>query len=209
MEYYTIPAGPFEVNTYLVFSGGGNRKEGFILDPGGQAERIDSLIKKENIEPKFILNTHCHVDHVMMDNYFKGKYGLKIFANAGEEANLKNIKNSALYFGFDFEEEIKIDRYLVNGEIIRVGNMEIKTIFTPGHSPGSTSFLVDAKYLFSGDTIFQGTIGRTDLLGGSSADIIKSIKERLLPLGDEVIILPGHGEPSTIADEKKYNPYLI
>ncbi len=209
MKFYTIPAGPFEVNTYLVFNDKNDKKEGFIIDPGGQEKRIEKIIKDENIDLKFILNTHCHIDHVIMDNYFKEKYGIKIIANKEENFILKNLKNQAEYLGFDFKEEIIIDEYLVENKEINLGDINILPIFTPGHSPGSTSFLVNEKYLFSGDTLFKNTIGRTDLLGGSFDEIINSIKDKLLILDDGVLVLPGHGDTTTIGEEKKYNAYLI
>ncbi|MHB8231384.1 MAG: MBL fold metallo-hydrolase [bacterium] len=209
MKFYTIPAGPFEVNTYLVFNDNSAKKEGFIIDPGGQEKKIEKLIKDENIDLKFILNTHCHIDHVIMDNYFKGRYGIKIIAHKEEEYILKNLKEQAQYLGFEFTGDVVIDEYLTENEVINIGDINILPIFTPGHSPGSTSFLVNGKYLFSGDTLFKNTIGRTDILGGSFDDIINSIKGKLLILDGDIIVLPGHGEATKIGEEKKYNAYLM
>jgi glyoxylase-like metal-dependent hydrolase (beta-lactamase superfamily II) len=144
-----------------------------------------------------------------MDNYFKGKYGIKIIANKKDELILKNLKNQAEYLGFDFNENVVIDEYLTENNVINIGDISILPIFTPGHSPGSTSFLVNEKYLFSGDTLFKSTIGRTDILGGSFDEIISSIKNKLLIIGDDIIVLPGHGETTTIGEERKYNAYLI
>ncbi len=212
MKFYTIPAGPFEVNTYIVFNDETKEslreKEGFIIDPGGQENKIDQIIRDENIELKFILNTHCHIDHVAMDNYFKEKYGIGIIAAKEEEYIIKNLKEQAEYLGFKYTGDIAIDRYLKEGEIINIKGIKVMPIFTPGHSPGSTSFLVDDKHLFSGDTLFKSTIGRTDLFGGSSEQIISSIKNKLMILKDEVKVYPGHGESTTIGYERKYNPYL-
>ncbi|MFW0884182.1 MBL fold metallo-hydrolase [Candidatus Acidulodesulfobacterium sp. H_13] len=209
MKFYTITAGPFEVNTYLIFDDKNSSKEGFLIDPGGQEKRIDKIIKDDNIDLKFILNTHCHIDHVAMDNYFKKKYGIKIIANKEEELILKNLKEQAEYLGFNYTGDVVIDEYLKENIGISLGEINILPIFTPGHSPGSMSFLVDEKYLFSGDTLFKNTIGRTDFLGGSSDKIIDSIKSKLLILGDDVSVLPGHGEATVIENERKYNAYLI
>lgn len=213
MKFYTIPAGPFEVNTYLVFNDDikdeGGKKEGFIIDPGGQEKKIEKLIKDENIDLKFILNTHCHIDHVLMDNYFKENYGIKIIACKEEEFILKNLKEQADYLGFEFTGDVVIDEYLTENKVINIGDINILPIFTPGHSPGSVSFLVNGEYLFSGDTLFKNTIGRTDILGGSFDNIISSIKKKLLILKDSTIVLPGHGEATTIGEEKKYNAYLM
>lgn len=209
MKFHTIPAGPFEVNTYLVYNDNNGIKEGFIIDPGGREKKIEEIIKKENVVLKFILNTHCHIDHVIMDNYFKEKYGIKIIAGKEEEYILKNLREQAEYLGFDFTGDVKIDEYLKENEVINIGEINILPIFTPGHSPGSVSFLVNEKYLFSGDTLFKNTIGRTDISGGSSEQIISSIKNKLLKLADDITVLPGHGEPTTIGYERKFNPYLI
>ncbi len=209
MKFYSIPAGPFEVNTYIAFNDLGGRKEGFLIDPGGREKKIEKIIKDEGIVLKFILNTHCHIDHVAMDNYFKEKFGIKIMANKEEEYILKNLKEQAEYLGFIYTGDVVIDEYLRENEAIAVEGVNILPIFTPGHSPGSTSFLVNDKYLFSGDTLFKNTIGRTDISGGSQELIISSIKNKLLKLADGIKVLPGHGEPTTIGEERKYNPYLI
>ncbi|MHB1545472.1 MAG: MBL fold metallo-hydrolase [bacterium] len=213
MKFYTIPAGPFEVNTYLVFNDeikeSGGKKEGFIIDPGGQEKKIDKIILDENIDLKFILNTHCHIDHVLMDNYFKEKYGIDIIAHREEEYILKNLKEQAEYLGFEYTGDVVIDKYLKDGEVVELGGIKILPIFTPGHSPGSMSFLINDRHLFSGDTLFKNTVGRTDILGGSSEQIISSIKSKLLTLSDDVKVYPGHGEATTIGYERKFNPYLI
>ena len=207
MKFYTIPAGPFEVNTYIVFND--ETKEGFLIDPGGQEKKIEKIIRDENIDLRFILNTHCHIDHVSMDNYFKGKYSIDIIAAKEEEQILKNLEEQAEYLGFEYTGDVVIDRYLKDGEVIELGDIKILSVFTPGHSPGSVSFLVNDKHLFSGDTLFRNTIGRTDILGGSSEQIISSIKNKLMTLEDGVKVYPGHGEPTTIGYERKFNPYLI
>ena len=215
MKFYTIPAGPFEVNTYIVFndnveeSSKNGKKEGFIIDPGGQEKKIEKIIKDENIDLKFILNTHCHIDHVLFDNYFKEKYAIDILAAKEEEYILKNLEEQAEYLGFEYTGEVKIDRYLKDGEIIETEGIKIIPIFTPGHSPGGVSFLVNDERLFSGDTLFRNTVGRTDLYRGSQEQLISSIKNKLMILDDAFKVYPGHGEPTTIGYERKFNPYLI
>ena len=214
MKFYTIPAGPFEVNTYIVFDdnageAANKKREGFIIDPGGQEKKIEKIIKDENIDFKFILNTHCHIDHVLMDNYFKEKYGIDIIAAKEEEYILQNLEEQAGYLGFEYTGGVVIDRYLKDGEIIEIEGIKILPIFTPGHSPGGVSFLINDTHLFSGDTLFRNTVGRTDILGGSSEQLIGSIKNKLMVLDDTLKVYPGHGEPTTIGYERKFNPYLI
>ena len=209
MKFYTFPAGPFEVNTYVVFNDAEGKKEGFIIDPGGLEKKIEKIIKDENIDLKFILNTHCHIDHVFKVNYFKEKFGVRLIADKEEEYILRRLPEQAEYLGFDFNGEVVIDEYLKEGEVIDAEGISILPVFTPGHSPGSTSFLVNGEYLFSGDTLFKSTIGRTDIPGGSPEQIVSSIKNKLITLPDSVRVFPGHGEPTTIADEKRYNPYLV
>ena len=210
VKYFTIPSGPFEVNTYLVYDNENRERAGFIIDPGGQETKIDNLIKENDINLHFILNTHCHIDHVAMVNYFKKKYNIPFYANENEQSIIDNLKEQADYLGFDFSgEAISIDKKLDENEEINVGDITVRTIFTPGHSPGSTSFLVNNQILFSGDTLFKQTIGRTDLFGGDSDKIISSIKNKLFKLNDDITVFPGHGRETTIGSEKKNNPYLI
>ncbi|MCL5673698.1 MAG: MBL fold metallo-hydrolase [Deltaproteobacteria bacterium] len=209
MKYFTIPSGPFEVNTYLIYDDENNERLGFIIDPGGQENKIDKLIKENNINLQFILNTHCHIDHVAMVNYFKKKYGIPLYANEDEQPIVDNLKEQAEYLGFDIAENITIDKKLKENEDINIGNINIKSIFTPGHSPGSTSFLVNNNFLFSGDTLFRQTIGRTDLFGGDFDKIIESIKNKLFKLDDDIIVHPGHGKDTAIGYEKKNNAYLM
>jgi glyoxylase-like metal-dependent hydrolase (beta-lactamase superfamily II) len=119
------------------------------------------------------------------------------------------LKEQAEYLGFEYTGDVVIDRYLKDGEVVELGGIKILPIFTPGHSPGSMSFLINDRHLFSGDTLFKNTVGRTDILGGSSEQIISSIKSKLLTLSDDVKVYPGHGEATTIGYERKFNPYLI
>ena len=209
MKYFTIPSGPFEVNTYLIYDDESTERLGFIIDPGGQENKIDKLIKENNINLQFILNTHCHIDHVAMINYFKKKYDIPLYANEDEQPIIDTLKEQADYLGFDIAENITIDKKLKENENINIGNINIQSIFTPGHSPGSTSYLVNNNLLFSGDTLFRQTIGRTDLFGGDFDKIIESIKNKLFKLNDDIIVYPGHGKDTSIGYEKKNNAYLM
>ncbi|MCL5674366.1 MAG: MBL fold metallo-hydrolase [Candidatus Omnitrophica bacterium] len=208
MEFKSIIAGPFEVNTYIVWDDKSEMKEGFIIDPAGEKIYIEDIIKENNVKPLFILNTHCHIDHVILDNYFKNRFNIPLYAHKEEKLLLARLKEQSQFLGLpSFNEKITIDRYIKEDEIINAGSIRIKAVFTPGHSPGSMSFLVDEAYLFSGDTLFKESIGRTDLLGGDAKKIIESIKNRIFLLNDNVIVLPGHGGQTTIGYEKTHNWY--
>lgn len=209
MKFYTFPAGPFEVNTYLVFDDLNPGKEGFLIDPAGMEKKIERTIIEEGINIKFILNTHCHIDHVYKVNYFKEKFGIPLIAGKQEEYILDHLPEQAEYLGFDFNGNVAIDEYLEEKETLKLEGISILPMLTPGHSPGSACFLVNEKNLFSGDTLFRNTIGRTDILGGSQEQIIKSIKTKLMVLPDDVAVYAGHGESTSIGYERKYNPYII
>lgn len=209
MKFYTFPAGPFEVNTYLVFNDSSLAREGFLIDPAGMEKKIEKTIIDEGINIRFIINTHCHIDHVYKVNYFKEKFGIPFIASKKEEYILDRLQEQAEYLGFEFNGSVKIDDYLEGKDSLTAGGLSILPLLTPGHSPGSACFLVNERTLFSGDTLFKNTVGRTDIPGGSQEQIIESIKTKLMKLPDDVKVYPGHGESSSIGYERKYNPYIV
>jgi len=194
----TIPAGTYEANCYLIVDE--DTKECGIIDPGGDAKKIEAIIKSLNANPKYIILTHGHFDHVgaviELINVFKVPYYIS-------EIDEKYMEKDDSVFG----TLPKASSYLKDGDTIKLGENEIKVIATPGHTKGGVCFLVNDK-LFTGDTLFQGSVGRSDFIGGDGRELINSIKTKLLPLGDEVEVFPGHGEASTIGYEKRRNPFL-
>jgi len=202
---------PFQENTYVVFD---ETAECVIVDAGcySSDEQIElvEFIQSNGLKPKYLINTHGHIDHVLGNQFVKDKYGVEILANAEDYPLLKSVPAQAMMFGLSAEPVPEIDVYLNHGDIIRFGNAELEVIHTPGHTKGGIClYSKTGEFLISGDTLFKSSIGRTDLQGGSFDQIIQSITSRLLTLGDNVKVYPGHGEASTIGYEKKNNPFLL
>jgi len=194
----TLIAGMYEENCYLIMDEG--TKELAIIDPGGQPNLIEKEISKLDGKPKLILLTHGHMDHVGAVIELMNKLNIPFYINENEEQYMKNDE-------FVFGSLPKASKYLKEGDTVSLGNNIIKVIETAGHTAGGICFLVNDE-LFTGDTLFQGSIGRSDFPGGNGAQLIKNIKEKLLPLGDSVKVYPGHGPASTIGYEKRNNPFL-
>lgn len=194
----TIPAGIYDANCYIV--GDEKTKEAVVLDPGGDGEMLEDEIKKLGYKIKYILLTHGHFDHVGGVEYLTRKFEIPYYITKVDEDFMK--QDSSVFGSLSDSAN-----YLKEGDSIKFGSKVIKVIETPGHTKGGVCFLIEDK-LFSGDTLFQGSIGRTDFLGGDFEEIISSIKNKLLTLGDEVEVYPGHGPMSTIGDEKRRNPYV-
>ncbi|NSB16029.1 MBL fold metallo-hydrolase [Clostridium beijerinckii] len=194
----TLIAGMYEENCYLIMDEG--TKELAIIDPGGQPNLIEKEISRLDGKPKFILLTHGHMDHVGAVIELMNKLNIPFYISENEEQYMKNDE-------FVFGSLPKASKYLKEGDTVSLGNNIIKVIETAGHTAGGICFLVNDE-LFTGDTLFQGSIGRSDFPGGNGAQLIKNIKEKLLPLGDSVKVYPGHGPASTIGYEKRNNPFL-
>ena len=200
----SLTVGIVATNCYLVWNKA--TREGVLIDPGDEAERICSAIAEERVNLKAILLTHGHFDHILVAEELKEKYDVPLYASKEE----KEILGSSRWNLSGREEGIEITDYipLEDGESIELLGKEWKVISTPGHTKGSVCYFVpgDIPYLFSGDTLFYESYGRTDLYGGSEEAIKKSIKEKLFTLPDETLVYPGHEEATTIANEKQYNP---
>lgn len=182
-------------------------KEAAIIDPSAEGEEILKVVKDSNLKVKYIINTHGHMDHIGANAKIKEATGAKILIHRDDQNLLGSpVKNLAIFWGRMIKSP-PADRFLKNGEKISLGNLKIKVIHTPGHTKGSICLLVDNR-LFTGDTLMRNTIGRTDLPGASSKMLVQSIKERLLPLGDEVKVYPGHEGETTIGQERKNNPFI-
>ncbi len=194
----TVPTGEIQANCYIVMDE--VTSEAVIIDPGADEEIIENLVENMKAKVKFILLTHGHFDHVGAVEYLADKFNAPFYINKKDE-------EYALKDNYVFTKLRKANGYLKEGDTFTIGNKEVKVIETPGHSKGGVSFLINDN-LFTGDTLFMGSIGRTDFIGGDFEEIISSIKTKLLPLGDNIKVYPGHGPSSSISYEKMRNPYL-
>ena len=203
---------PIQENTYIIWD---DTLEAAVIDAGNMNERENEVLAKfiadNGLKPKYALNTHGHFDHLLGVDFLREKYGAQLAMNSKDEFLLKGASVSAELFGVKADalpEAIDVD--LEGKESIKFGNTELKIIPTPGHTPGHVAFFEPAsKVLFTGDTLFRESIGRTDLPGGDYSWIMRSIIENILPLGDDVKIYPGHGETSDIGHESMYNPFVV
>ncbi len=208
MIFKYFETGPLMVNCYIV--GDEQSKEAVVIDPGGDVETILAELKEDHLKCKMIIDTHCHFDHIGGNKGLKEKTGAPIYIHPLEKDLLGSMSEMAMYFGAEAEKSPPADGFLNEGDIVKVGkDLELQVLHTPGHSPGSiTLCLKDRNLAIVGDVLFQFSIGRTDFPGGSHPELIKSIKTKLYPLGDNCGIYPGHGPPTTIKQEKKHNPFL-
>jgi glyoxylase-like metal-dependent hydrolase (beta-lactamase superfamily II) len=206
MNYKLAVVGPLDTNCYLVYCS--ETLECAVIDPGAEAERIFPLIVELGLKPVVILNTHGHIDHIGANKDVKEKYRVPLCIHSLDSPLLEKIQEFELSFFLGAKESPPADRLLKDKETIRFGKSSLLVVHTPGHTPGSVSFLGDG-ILFSGDTLFFGGVGRTDLPGGSTKDLEKSIKEKILTLPPETIVLPGHGPLTTVGEEKESNPLLV
>lgn len=197
--------GNIENNDYLLIDT--ESKEAVLFDCTEKSENIEKVLQENDAKLKYIFITHGHFDHVLGINSFKAKYGCKVFMHKDDKIMLEKIKDYAGNFGYDVNETPKIDEYLEDGQIVKFNEHAIKVIHTPGHTKGGVCYLID-DMLFSGDTLFYGDVGRTDLPGGSFNELKSSIKEKLFVLSDNIKVYPGHGPETTIGHEKINNKYL-
>lgn len=204
-EVIQIPVGAFRANCYLVFCS--DSRKAVIIDPGDEGELILQTIREQKLEPEWILLTHGHGDHIGAVGFLKKALDLKVGIH-WEEANM--LTDARVNLSVLFGESIlspPADRLFREGDTFDLGDSAIKVLFTPGHSPGGSSFLID-RHVFTGDALFKETVGRTDFPGSSHSRLIKGIRENILALDDDVIVYPGHGPTSTVGEERRYNPYL-
>lgn len=206
-EIITIPVGALEVNCYIVWDAG--TLEGVIIDPGADAAEIEAAVKSEGVKVRCVINTHGHFDHVGADGAMKATFGAPVAIHPKDAALMADAHEHGIFFGVNTPKQSEPDILLEDGQIIEFGPLKLKVIHTPGHTRGGVClYMEDGKALFTGDTLFAGSVGRTDFEGGSMDDLMSSITDKLLPLGDEVRVLPGHGPESTIGEEREVNPFL-
>ena len=201
----------FSENTFILWDD--ESRECAIVDPGcsdqSEEQKLSEFITDNNLSVKYLINTHCHIDHILGCEFVKSKFNPTYYAPELDIPLLQNAKMQASFVGMDFSISILPDDYLTEDKKIYIGKSELSFIFTPGHTPGEFCIYIPSiKSCITGDVLFFDSIGRTDLWGGNYDVLIKSINDKLLSLPEETIIYPGHGESSTIGREKKLNPFL-
>jgi glyoxylase-like metal-dependent hydrolase (beta-lactamase superfamily II) len=199
--------GPFAENAYFLVDP--ESRQTAAIDPGDEPERLLEIVRAERLDVRWILGTHCHIDHVGAVAALKEATGAPYHIHAADRFLLDGVPEQAALFGLLPPPIPEVDGYIEEGSLFHLGpsRIPIRTVETPGHSPGSVSFLV-GDAIFSGDALFHGGIGRWDLPGGSLPALLESIREKLLALPDDTRVYPGHGGATTIGLERRTNPYL-
>jgi len=201
---------PIQENTYILSN---ELKQCVIIDPGcyfdEEKETLRAYITESGLTPQMLLNTHCHLDHVFGNKWVAETYGLELRIHATEKAVLDFAPTSGLMYNMPFDNYTGEFNYLKEGDMISLGDDQLEVIFAPGHSPGHICFYCARQhFVISGDVLFNRSIGRTDLPGGNHGQLIRSIREKLFVLPDETVVYSGHGERTTIGEEKRENPFL-
>jgi glyoxylase-like metal-dependent hydrolase (beta-lactamase superfamily II) len=199
--------GPFAENTWLVADSATG--EAAILDPGGESARVQGLTQPGDLRILSVLATHGHVDHIAGAEELVRASGAPFRIHPADDPFVRALPSQAAGLGFGTVRSPPVSGPLADGDTLRVGRHEATVLHTPGHSPGSVCLWFPAdRVLFTGDTLFRGSVGRTDLPGGDAGSLVRSIREKLLPLGDDVRFFPGHGPAGTIGDERRMNPFV-
>ena len=200
-----IVVGPLQVNCY--FLADDKTKEAVVIDPGDDAQEILKIINEKRLKVKYIINTHAHFDHVGANKAIKDATGAELLLHADDAAALATVSKQSRSFGMGPVSSPVPDRLLKHGDVITAGEISLKVLHTPGHTPGGTS-LLEEGIVFTGDSLFAGSIGRTDFPGGDLLTLLHSIRKNLMTLPDDTKVFPGHGPASTIGEERAENPFL-
>ncbi len=212
MNATMMTVNPFGENMYILWDESSH--EAVVVDPGmmrdGEREMVTKFIKDNNLNVKHILLTHLHVDHITGARWLADKTGADVCGSALDNPLGQELPDQVAHFRINIEvDSLTVDRNLADGDTLQLGDETIQVLHVPGHSPGGLAFyLPQSALLISGDTIFNGSVGRTDLWGGDMAQLLNSIREKIFPLPDETVIASGHGPTTTVADEKRFNPFL-
>lgn len=208
MQWKRIPLGPLQTNAYLLFS---ENKDCIIIDPGSEGGRLNNIIKNQSLKPLAILLTHAHFDHIGAVDDVRDKWDIPVYIHQREDKWLGDamLNGSGLFLTSEPITARPADNIIKAEQDLTIGSFSFKVFETPGHSPGSVSYYVHSMgVVFSGDALFYGSIGRTDLRGGDHNQLIKSIREKLLILPKNTIVLSGHGQETLIEREIEHNPFL-
>lgn len=201
---------PFQENTFIIYD---DSRKAAIVDPGcfemAEKKELLDFITENELKPELLLNTHCHIDHVLGNAWVKRTFGIPLLIHKNETSVLKSVEVYAPNYGFHGFEVSEPDGFLQEGEEIKIGTESLKILFVPGHAPGHVVFYHKASsQCICGDTLFRGSIGRTDLPGGNHELLLSKIKTVLFTLPEETVLYPGHGPETTIAFEKINNPFV-
>jgi glyoxylase-like metal-dependent hydrolase (beta-lactamase superfamily II) len=207
----TFPVGLLQCNCTVI--GDPVSREAIVVDPGDDAPKVLAALQKHGLTCRAILITHTHIDHVGANLAVKDKTGAKLMLHQADLPLYDNLRVQAEWMGGMMPEPLRapIDEHVHQGDRVKAGGLSVEVLHTPGHTPGSICFHLggDAPLLLAGDTLFAGSIGRTDLPGGHHPALIASIRDVLFPFGDDAVVHPGHGESTTIGEERRSNPFLV
>jgi hydroxyacylglutathione hydrolase len=208
MIHEILPVGMLACNCSIL--GDEASGEAIVIDPGDDIERVQEILTRHNLTPKLIVATHAHIDHVGGIEKLQKATGAAVLMHREDLPLYQNLATQAAWLGVKPPGVVEVSQFLKEGDSVRCGSLALEVLHTPGHSPGSLSLHMPGEHrrIFSGDTLFQGSIGRTDLWGGSLEKILRSIRETLLRFPDDTPVFPGHGPPTTIGDERELNPFL-
>lgn len=201
----TLPVGPLQVNCYIL--GCEQTRRAAVIDPGEEGPRIVATLQRLGLEADLVINTHGHFDHIGANGHVVEATGAELLIHQDELPLLRGAAEHAAMYGLAASASPEPHRLLHGGEQLQIGDLQLQVIHTPGHSPGGICLLTEDT-LFSGDALFAGSIGRTDLPGGSQEQLVRGIREKLLTLPPETSVYPGHGPATTIAREQAGNPFL-
>jgi len=212
LQYKRFIFNPIQVNTWVVYEASGDC---LIFDPGcsddTEQKELSKFIDEEGLNPLAVIATHGHFDHIPGVHFVLNSYNCPFLGNEKDQELINYAPEQGSLFGFNFEAKpLIIDRFLADGDNLRMGSVQLQVMHVPGHSSGSLAFYSsESRFVVVGDVLFKGSIGRTDLPGGNYETLIKSIKDKLLVLPDDTVVLPGHGQETNIGLEKSSNPFLI
>ncbi|MBS1120242.1 MAG: fold metallo-hydrolase [Deltaproteobacteria bacterium] len=206
----TFPAGQFQCNCTILACG--DTKDAVIIDPGGEVERIAEIVAQYDLSVTSIIHTHAHLDHIYCTRDVKEAHGGTVCLHQGDGFLYDGFAMQAGMFGWQVRPTVPVERWIVDGDRVQLGHQTLEVIHTPGHTPGSVCFEVSdgdaGRLLFAGDTLFRRSIGRTDLPGGDSATLTRSIRERLYTRDLDTVVIPGHGPSTVLGDEARGNPFV-